>query len=341
MKLPLIPISLILLLCTSNVIAAEHIPAPPTNNITTASLTVPEWQAKIAKVKLTTSGCFHATYPSLNYVKQSCFTPGSQPKSRSRQQSNITNRSMDGSGWHFRAANGARITRTTGTFPVTQNVKSVSDNQYSLQINTNSPAITRVCGDKKNCSLWQQFVYFSSEKNFSELAMEYWISGADVDPDNCPRGYNDAGYHTCESLLTMGSFPAIPVTELKNITMLANAEKDGQDSVVLIYQQNAWALAEDDSWGYLSDDWTESEFNVFGHDGSPDNRFAIFNPGALLKVNVAANYQNPTQETMWPSCIKGSLTGEGSNLIPSGSCTSKARTALTDTYIEFSESAPN
>ena len=336
-----IPIYLILILCTSNVIAAAHIAAPPTNNTTPASLTVPEWQAKIAKVKLTTQGCYHATYPSLNYIKQSCYAPDSQLKSRTRQQTNIKNRSTDGSGWHFRAANGARITRTIGTFPVAQNVQSVSNNQYSLQINTNGAALTRICGDKKYCSLWQQFVYESSEKHSSTLQMEYWIRGADVDPDNCPRGYESGGYKTCVSTISMGPFPAIPVTELKNITMLANAEKDGQDSVVLIYQQNALALAVDDSWGYISDDWTESEFNVFGIGGSLEEQFAKFNPGALFKVNVAANYQNPAQETMWPACIKGSLTGEGSNLIPSASCTSKARTALNDTYIEFSESVPN
>ncbi|WP_439413054.1 hypothetical protein [Enterobacter ludwigii] len=308
------------------------------------SITMDEWNKKIAMVKNPEPGYYRATYPSLVYKKISNTVVVSKEKMHISSLAHKTTTTNPGM-YRLRTPPGFYIARTTGTFPLVKNVTSVSGNRYSLQINTNEGMQTQKCdGISGGCGMWGQFVYESDPVD-SALLMEFWMSGPGVAPNNCPKPYLGAGYHTCLAAYSLdydvGSgdqIPAIPASDLDKATLIAAADKGGQDSVTLIYNGESYSISTKDSNTYISDAWNESEFNIFGP-GTPSD--VAFNQGALFKVITGIDYTVSGRETSTPFCMTGSLTGEGSNLVPQPPCVASGRTADTDyPNIQFTESVP-
>src|SRR5580698_10095391 len=122
------------------------------------------WREAIAHSVVPGEGCFHASYPSLEWNKIECTVAPNIPY---RPRTGAISQTVgDGNDYAAEVTSGV-ISKTVGSFPKVKGVTSetglLGANDYSLQLNSNFMN-TAACNGAKNpaeCLDWEQFVYSS------------------------------------------------------------------------------------------------------------------------------------------------------------------------------------
>ena len=296
------------------------------------------WRKAIAQTEVPAAGCFHASYPSLEWNKVECVEaphiPLRNPSQRTgplRETVSDSNQPVSetvGDGYDYVAeVSSGLISKTIGSFPKVKGVTSETgegvSNSYSLQLNSNFMN-TATCDGASNppqCLDWLQYAYVSTP--YEVAFMQYWL----INWNNpCPAGWFGYG-NDCYTNSAGVNVPQEGVSELKTIKLSGSAVADGLDTLVMTVGKEAYSTTGEDSVVYLATAWTESEFNIFGPGGGSE---AIFNTGSSITVKVAVT--NGTKNA--PVCVNNGTTGETNNL-NLGPCAGKGGAAP---YIKFTES---
>jgi hypothetical protein len=254
-------------------------------------------------------------------------------------------------------------------------------NEYSLQINTNNNPTTNhtaACGDYSGCYVWQQFMYgtdYNCQPSGSAcgegaLFMQYWLynwpgpsSGQGPDPYTCPHGWwgPDYGYLPsgvygwyCYKNSDYTPVPNIPVTNLGDVILSANAVNGGDDTIWLEYGDDSWARSNADSSAPcckggldIASVWNQAEFNVVGDMDSTQAQFNFFSSITVVlaildgsdSAPTCPNNVGTTGETN-NMTLGACQTGVG-NVIDLGGCGNQTACVGEDIYgpyIEFTES---
>jgi hypothetical protein len=290
----------------------------------TAARNQEAWREAIAQTEVPAEGCFHASYPSLEWSQIECSVAPNVPYRPRRGPIGET----VGNGDDYAAeVTSGLISKTIGSFAKVAGVKTetglLGPNDYSLQLNSNFMN-TAACDGAKNpakCLDWEQFVYSSG---YTEAFMQYWL----INWNNpCPKGWfsYSGDCYTNSNAVTV---PEEVITKLKTLKLSGTAKKAGIDTLVFSAGTEAYSTTGSDSVVDLATAWNESEFNIIG-DG--DGSEATFNSGSSITVKVAVT--NGTKNA--PKCAADSGTTGETNNLNLGSCSGKS--AATP-YIEFVES---
>jgi hypothetical protein len=286
-------------------------------------------------------GCFHTTYPSTVWVKDTCYQAPhrySPPPRRSKtgEYETVGNGNDD-----VIEVSGKQISQTVGTFPTVTGVTSekgvgvaafggggiLGANEYTLQINSQMNKSTAACKSKSGCTVWQQYVYSPDYDVQGKAAVfiEYWLLGYG---SSCPSGWDTDDEGDCVKNSSYTTAPDEPITQLKSEKLSGSAASGGNDVAVFTDGSTAYTFSAKDSVLDLGTAWDESEFNVVGNAGGSK---ADFNSGSSVTVKIAVT----DGSTAAPTCLKnGGTTGETNNLTLK-TCTA---TGATSPYIQFVES---
>src|SRR5580658_7260805 len=137
------------------------------------------WRESIVQSDVPGEGCFHAAYPSTEWLKVPCAA--------AKNASVLTRISArpdtvgDGTDWSAGVSSGL-ISHAIGSFPKfksTGEEDGGTPNSYTLQLNTNSQNCP---GDPADCAAFVQFFYGPGEGFF-----QYWLVGW---PTTCPSGWS-------------------------------------------------------------------------------------------------------------------------------------------------------
>jgi hypothetical protein len=273
-----------------------------------------DWSDTIAANPTPADGCFHASYPSLEWESMSCTTAPSRAFTV-------------GNGADFAIQTTGRIAKSTGTFLHVNNVNTETDsgtpNGYSIQLNSNFMSGTAACNGVSGCLSWAQFVYSSEEQS---AFIQNWLIGIGTCPDS---SWLDAGGGDCFKNSAAVDVPVIGITDLSQLKMSGGALAGGKDSLVFVNGTEAFTTNEKDSVTNLASGWTSSEFNIIGDGGASE---AVFNKGASVTVRIGIN--DHTQNT--PACLANAGTTGETNNLSAGAC--KAFVGTKGPAVEFTES---
>jgi hypothetical protein len=269
---------------------------PATGAPTPVSVEKEVWRKTLVKIPVPAKGCFTANYPALQWVAVPCVTvPLKGPASpRHYQGPAMVGNFID---YSAESPKGV-ISVAEGSFPtvitsgeINRSITGVYSrkSQFSLQLNTNffsTPMCDNAPSGPSGCVGWEQFVLTNdpgSPPGF--LWIQFWLLYYGTP---CPSGWGQSGSDCFYNSLGSG-FPVLNIQDLTNISMTARAEENGTDSVLLLstsptgkgYAHNS------DSQLSLAAEWRIAEFNVFG---DLTYHEAVFDPGTLIEVRVAADF---------------------------------------------------
>ncbi|WP_137915637.1 hypothetical protein [Rudaea sp. 3F27F6] len=308
-------------------------------------------------------GCFHASYPSLVWERESCLPPpASESITPIRRSTNGASGTVNavaaanadgvesnsgespetaGSGYDYIAETSGLTTSVTGSFPTVTGVTSASTGSYTLQLNTNmSNGPSALCKGygygTKTCRTWQQFIYASTgEYTVPGPAQAYIQNWLFPLPSKCPSGWTRSvqggGCFKNSSAVTVDT---VALTDLANAKLTGAASVSGNDSVTFYHGTTAKAVNQSGSTLDIGSTWNASEFNVVGNGGGSG---LTFNSGSSLTVRIQANDGTSNAPTCFhstPSNLFSGSTAEGNNLTL-GACTATGGAAP---YIQFTES---
>jgi hypothetical protein len=279
------------------------------------------WRESIVRTAVPEEGCFHASYPSIEWVKVECTEAPNRPYMPRSGASSFT----VGNGLDYAATASPLMSGSVGTFPTVTGVTSEKDggrlNTYSLQLNSNFMS-TAACNGISGCLSWEQFVYSSGE----QLAfMQYWLINYGTP---CPAGWITFT-PDCYKNSAAVSAPQQAITQLANLKLSGSAVTSGTDTLVFTTETQAYSTAGKDGVVDLATDWHASEFNVIGDGGGSK---AVFNKGSSITVKIAVTDGSASK----PSCggRHAGTTAETNNLALKTCSASGGSTPS----IEFSES---
>jgi hypothetical protein len=300
-------------------------------------------------------GCFSAQYPDPQWHSIPCTAKPSGVKGlpKPRIKTTLSNTiGFGGSGYTLVAPSQAIIKTATVTFSGVKNISSITDmgeplngtagsglNNYTVQLNTNTVPISNNTYCKKSCTTWLQFIIsnvqfgYSSNNSILLLYMQAWVLTSDK--TDCQSGWTfvpaaggAAGCYTNYNVTVLSK--GFAYTDLSNFSMVAaitpdpTTGKNIASNTIHIGQQSFMSTHSDDA--NVAQGWNQYDFNIYG---AGNGSFLVFNHGASITVNMAADYGSTTP----PTCSQGATTEESNNLI-SGPCTVMATTPPS---IQFTE----
>ena len=295
------------------------------------------WRLAIQHTPLPGKGCFSAAYPATSWHAVQCDKPAPGPFRPARGVRPL----VVGNGNDATAQSSATISSAVGSFDSVTGVTGEKDvganNNYSLQLNSNSNLTTPLCNGAavpKNCGGWQQFLFSnmpdlinarSSCTHFGGACvyMQYWLLSYG---NSCPSGWQAFGsdcYRNSDNAL---SIDRVPIEDLGKVKLTGTA--GGASDVVAFTSTDgiAYALSED-SFLSLNLSWQQTEFNVVGNCCVTQ---AGFNIGSTLVVRTSIT--DGTAQA--PSCVTNGTTGETNNLTLFGPCTSSGGTSPAIVFTE-------
>jgi hypothetical protein len=313
-----------------------------------------DWRTHIVQVPLPKTGCFTATYPSLQWREVACVPPPPPdvhfaPARGGPGPANVGSTSLDYAALRPPTST-SFINAATGSFPSVTGVKTETDSlsgqadYYTLQLNTNhfftKTSVSPLCptaAPPTPCWGMQQFIF---ENSNGKVFMEYFLSipGA----TSCPSGGWTqvaplfVGYTSCTVFSPMAVYVGSqPIANLQALSLTGTATAGGLDTVYLGMGGTMKAVNTDSilNLGATSTTtadygWRIAEFNVFGACcGSTAN----FNANSTIVVKTTIHYG----ETAAPVCWKSSYTAETNNLTLVGAPTLGTQPSPA---IEFTES---
>ena len=311
----------------SRVVASEVSKSNPLQQLTATSATTRtkqarnEWHTTMLKTPLPKrKGCFHARHSGIGWEEVPCAVAPEIPLPYSPIAQTVGGTSGDFIG---RLSSGT-IVEAHGSFPDVVGVTSETRNDFSLQINTNT-FDTTACLRADNpsaCHGWQQFIAGTP----TAVVMQYWLINFGATCDRCPPPPTGKKWtHQDNSCFvnSKGIDLASPLsaTDLANYDLYAKTYYDPSspfgyvDRVEVITPSDDVYVVADDSFLGLSPEWTEAEFNVFGHGGG---RGINFNDHVTIRVQVDFAFSDSAPFGMRAR----SFTGETTNLSLIGSACS-------------------
>jgi hypothetical protein len=310
------------------------------------------WRQRIMQIPRPKNGCFAATYPEPKWREVPCTTPPHEPHLPKGAMTGTG--TIGGTGTDFSAAVTSRISEAEGSFdsvvgvtnecsvpcpngicPTDPTCPPNSENQYTLQLNTNV-FTTQTCSGSPNpvgCRGWEQFFYDSRGFGF----IQYWLINFGPPGAACPmpRGakcvpggglvFSDGW---CPFPVTTGPFttgvncainsefsmkaslePITSLGQLKLTGAVAGVAGETNDLVSLTNGSTILTASGSNRFPDLGSQWQIAEFNVFGlYNGSQ----AVFNPGSTIAVRTGvASFSPPA----WRVAGSGTLSGPFCNLI--------------------------
>jgi hypothetical protein len=258
------------------------------------------WNETIIRTDVPEEGCFHASYPSTQWIKVACTAAPSIPYPPRKGAIGLT----VGDGVDYSAEVPGLLSRSIGSFPSVKGVTTETGllglNDYSLQLNSNF-MVTAACHHISGCRTWEQFVYAS---DYGSAFMQYWL----VDyGDSCPSGWmSDSG--SCYKNSAGVSVPEEAISELAQLKISGKAELKKFDVLTFTTPTEAYTTTGNDNVVELATAWQASEFNIFG-DG--DSSSATFNKGSVVRVKISLTDGSTTA----PTCaVNAGTTAETNNL---------------------------
>ena len=298
-----------------------------------------QWQGEIANVATPGHGCYHASYPALQWQATACLVVPNLPFAPHLPAQGVPavvgNSTVVGNGNDYSAKVTGTLSKSTGTFThVTPGIteKGKVDNSgakvanaFSLQLNSEFYSDPPACSGAAipaDCYGWQQFVYaFHASGDTNAVFMQYWLIYYDT---TCPGGWftdNDGPYTFCYTNSPGMSYGSLPASTLGQTTFVGQAVSGGNDTVTLTSPSGASSVSNSDSKLDLSAFWNATEWGVFGDAGGGQAKF-----GADSKLEPVTTLQGTSSSA--PTCVMEGFTGETNNLI------------LTKTKALGSESSP-
>jgi hypothetical protein len=278
-----------------------------------------QWQSEIANVPTPGHGCYHASYPALQWQSTACVVAPNLPFAPHLPTQGAS--SVVGDGNDYAAQVTGTTSKATGTFThvttgITEkgrvdNRGSSVANAFSLQLNsqfyTDPPACSGAAVPA-DCLGWQQFIYaFHDVGNTNYVFMQYWLIYYDT---TCPVGwYTDLSgpYTFCYTNSPATPYGALPASALGRTTFVGQAVSGGNDTVSLSSPSGASSVSSSDSELDLSAFWNATEWGVFGDAGGGQAKF-----GANSKLEPVTTLQGTSSSA--PTCVVEGFTAETNNL---------------------------
>jgi hypothetical protein len=283
---------------------------PPANAQAPSAQALKNWRDGLAHAPPPRSGCFTSSYPNTQWQQVPCKAAPTHPFILARGAPPPHRSSTVGAGNDVVTGVTGQISYAVGSFDSVTGVTSVTSqfgsNDYSLQLNTNlfdSPACSGAA-QPSQCSGWVQFIYSQDQCAgacaFLEYSLVNWGS------TNCPSGwgsYSVAGEDVC-FMNTPGVSPSsLPsVADLGNLSLIAEAQSGGNDTVIFSTGSTLYATQNSDSTLGLASGWNSFEYNIVG-DCCGSN--AQFNNGAAIVVRASVDNGGSAP----PLCVSDTFTG--------------------------------
>jgi hypothetical protein len=287
----------------------------------TGGQTRPGWQREIAKLPALRPGCYHASYPLLQWHAVPCQVAPSWPMNpASLPQVTAPAAPKDvGNGTDYSAKVTGTISEATGLFDgVSRDITETGQvnhkgpqiaNTFTLQMNSqffSTPACSK-SSDPGKCEGWQQFIY---ETDSNTVYMQYWLLNYAA---KCPSGWytyaKDCYRNSPASTYAGGRLTA---ADLASAALGAEAVPGGNDQVSLSSGSGqATLVAKPDSVLDLARKWDTAEFGVYGDGGGGEAKFGA-------DTTLEAQTTLDSSGTAAPACVKEGFTGETNNLALTG-----------------------
>jgi hypothetical protein len=278
-----------------------------------------QWQGEIANLPTPAQGCYHASYPAVQWMATPCLVAPNVPLAP--QVTTQGGPVVVGNGDDYSAQVTGTISKATGTFThVTAGIteKGKIDNTghqvanaFSLQLNTqffSNPPACKGAAVRSQCDGWQQFVYaFHGSGDTNVVFMQYWLLYYD---STCPAGwftYSTGLYTFCYANSPATAYGSLPADTLGQTALVAKAGSGGNDTVSLSSPSGASSVSNSDRMLDLSAFWNTTEWGVFGDAGGASANF-----GVDSKLEPVTTLQGTSSAA--PTCISDGFTGETNNL---------------------------
>ncbi|WP_323117683.1 hypothetical protein [Burkholderia alba] len=302
------------------------------------------WRENIKQVAPPTTGCFHASYPSMTWARVVC---GPEPTNRSarpaprrkivRAEDGLSASIPDtaGNGNDYIIKTTSAIISAVGSFPSATGITSekgvnnpeyapdvgiTGSNQYTLQLNSNQSTSAAACSNfgYASCTVWEQFVY-STNNNYDPSApnasgspaepqvfIQNWVYPSANDYSNlgCPSGWGDATDSNGAACYTNSSATTVPAVAA---SQLASLKLSGSASV----NGNDTVTFTDGTEAYsASQPGNTTDLGAWWNSaefnlvGNGGGSVATFNKGVSITLKIAVN----DGSTAAPKCGGPSIT---------------------------------
>jgi hypothetical protein len=278
--------------------------------------TMVAWQTAISHLRTPGPGCYHASFPTLQWHQVTCVTAPERPLVPRLPSTLPGAPDKVGDGHDYSAVVSGLISSATGTFAdvspkITEKgtiggTGSRLANEFTLQLNTQffsgSPACAGAASPS-SCQAWQQFVY---ETDVNQVFMQYWLIDYSA---SCPSGWftysNDCYTNSASATFSGGHLTA---KKLASVSLTASATAGGEDSVSMsVGSGQATIASAKDTKVDLSKFWDTTEWGVFGDGGGSE---AYFGTDTTLEAVTALTATSSGA----PTCKVEGFTGETNNL---------------------------
>lgn len=284
-----------------------------------------QWQTAIAHVRELRGGCYHASYPALQWHAVKCavgpkwpLAPALGPVSAGHGAPATV-----GSGGDYVAKVTGLISQATGSFAdvsprITEtgkvnNLGQLTANAFTLQLNSQFFSGSPACSGSINpsgCQAWQQFAYFYQNTTTAYVFMQYWLIGYGATCPSGSSGWTHPPKDTTDCFLNskMAKITPLTASQLATVQLSGSAASGGEDGVSLaVGSGQAELVTNSDSVLDLARRWNETQWGVYG-DGS--DGVAKFGANTTLEAKTAIT----TTGSSAPTCAPGNFTGESNNL---------------------------
>jgi hypothetical protein len=279
------------------------------------------WQAEISQVRTPGTGCYSATYPTLQWHAVKCVTAPKLPlapvvRGSSGHAGPATagraGPDLVGDGTDYSAQVPGLITKGTGTFTnvssgITEKGGGVT-NSFSLQLNSQFFSGSPACSgssDPADCLAWQQFVYTYGSSRTSQIFMQYWLINYDA---RCPSGWYTYS-EDCYTNSSSANVTTVTAAQLGSVQLTGTAASGGNDGVSLsVGSGKATTVTGKDTKIDLAAFWNTTEWGVYGDGGGSE---AVFGANTSLEAQTALTASSGSTA---PTCVSEGFTGETNNL---------------------------
>ncbi len=277
-----------------------------------------QWQAQMANLRTPARGCYHASFPSLQWHATQCLVAPDVPLAPRLQSRGGP--SVIGNGNDYVARVSGTLSQATGTFThVSANLTEAGQiggvgsqvaNAFTLQINSQFFRDPPACAHSSNpsdCYGWQQFVYaYHYSGSTNEVFMQYWLIQYEA---TCPAGWGSYS-GDCYTNSPATSFGSLPADDLGDTTFVGKASSGGNDTVSLTNSATGGAssVSNGDSELDLASYWNQTEWGAFGDAGGAEANF-----GTDSTIEPVTTLQGTSSAA--PTCASDAgTTGETNNL---------------------------
>jgi hypothetical protein len=274
---------------------------------TPSARTLKNWRDGMAHVPPPQPGCFTSTYPNTQWQQVPCKPAPQHPFILSHGPRTST---VGGGNDVAVGVSSGTISLAVGSFDSVTGVTSVTSmfgsNDYSLQLNTNlfTTSACSVAANPSQCSGWVQFLYSQDQCSGPCVFFEYSLINVGSS-SNCPAGWGsyNIGEEVCYfNTNGVGPSTAPPISDLGNLSLIAEAQSGGNDTVIFSSGSALYMVQNPDSQEDLASGWNSFEYNLVG---DSSGSAATFNSGAAITVRASVENGSPSA----PSCVSDTFTG--------------------------------